>query len=465
MSLHEKLRNLPSVHELIEESSSLLKTTSVKLIKEAAREVLATWRSRILEGEEQIPLLEELAVEVAFKARRKQMSGLRKVINATGVIIHTNLGRSPLSREVCQEIKSIAEGYCSLEINLETGKRGWRYAYVEELLCRLTGAEAALVVNNNAAAVFLALQTLACGREVIVSRGELVEIGGSFRIPEVLKHSGAHLVEVGTTNKTYLSDYEKAITPETALLLKVHPSNFRVLGFTHEITRKELVELGRRNLLPVLEDLGSGALVDVGIFGVPSEPTVQESIRAGIDVVTFSGDKLLGGPQAGIILGRSGCLQQMKKNHLMRALRVDKLILAALEATLRLYIEEKQFNSIPVLRMLSLSYEQLEARAKKLLANLQERVGEECSLQLQEGFSRVGGGALPMAELPTLLVALKPKMLTPNSLSSRLRRSNPAVLARLQNDSLLLDPRTIVENDEGTLIEVIVSALNVSAEE
>jgi len=453
------LRSLPAVHELLNLLRERCPNYPLAVLKEAAREVLDNWRNLIQEVGKEPPGLGELVFEAEERAKKKLLPRLRRVINATGVVIHTNLGRAPLCEEACEALQNIARGYCNLEVNLETGKRGWRYSHVEELLKKLTGAEAALVVNNNAAAVFLALHTLARGKEVVVSRSELVEIGGSFRIPEVMAQSGARLVEVGTTNKTYPRDYEEAIGPETALLMKVHPSNFRILGFTHEVTREELVAIGRKHGVPVLEDLGSGCLVDLRNYGVGAEPPVPASIQAGVDVVTFSGDKLLGGPQAGIIVGRSVYLQKMKENHLLRALRVDKLTIAALEATLRKYLDQGAVESLPVLRMLTLSQEQLAARAEQLKKKIEALVGGSCDVEVEKGVSRVGGGALPLTELPTTLVALRPREMSAEKLLSLLRQGEPPVCARLQSDSVLIDPRTLGDGEEELLVEAVATAV------
>ena len=331
---------------------------------------------------------------------------LRRVINATGVVIHTNLGRSPLHPSALQHMIDVARRYSNLEYDLQRGERGTRYSHVEETLCRLSGAESALVVNNNAGAVLLALNTFAEGKEVIVSRGELVEIGGAFRIPDVMKRSGALLKEVGTTNRTHLRDYQKAIGPETALLLKVHTSNFRVMGFTSDVSLEELVDLGRQQNIPVMNDLGSGCFVDLSRYGLEKEPTVQEAIKTGVDVVTFSGDKLLGGPQAGIILGKKRFLDPIKSNPLTRALRIDKLTLAALESTLLLYLDEKKaIEEIPTLRMLTLHPVHLKRRGRRLLRRLAWIADKGVKLSLREDISHVGGGALPLQELPTTVLA------------------------------------------------------------
>ncbi len=457
MEKERLLRRLPPVHELVKACSG--KDLSPRLLAGAAREVLASWRQIVLEKGEAPPGFADLVEAVRARAREKFRPSLRPVINATGVVLHTNLGRAPLSAAALAAVMRVARGYCNLELDLDTGRRGSRYAHAEKLLTALTGAEAALVVNNNAAAVLLALHTLARGREVVVARGELIEIGGSFRIPEVLAQSGARLREVGTTNKTYPRDYEKAIGPETALLLKVHPSNYRVLGFTREVTRAELVDLGRKYQIPVLEDLGSGVLIDLQQYGVAPEPPVQASLAAGVDVVTFSGDKLLGGPQAGIIVGRARLLREMKENPLLRALRVDKLTLAALEATLQAYLKGEAERTLPVLQRLLISPDRLAARAASLKERLTARLGEACEVELRPGFSRVGGGALPLTELPTTLVVLRPKPVSATTLAARLRRGDPPVLARLQEAGVLLDPRTLTEEEEGLLVEAVLAAL------
>ncbi len=451
------LRSLPAVHELVRraaEGSGLPQ----HVLTAAAREVLAEWRQAVLERGEEPPGAAELAAAVRKRAKSRLVPSLRPVINATGVVLHTNLGRAPLSDSAIDAVAAVARGYCNLELDLGTGERGSRYSHVEGLLKELTGAEAALVVNNNAAAVLLCLSALARGKEVIVSRGELVEIGGSFRIPEVMAESGAILREVGTTNKTYPWDYERAIGPDTALLLKVHPSNYRVLGFTREVSREELVSLGKRHGIPVMEDLGSGALVGLRALERGSEPTVQESIAAGVDIVTFSGDKLLGGPQAGIILGRSEIVAVLKKHPLLRALRLDKLTLAALEATLRSYQRGDAAGEIPALRMLLLGGDELKERAERICEMVSEQLGASCCVSVSEGSSQVGGGALPLVELPTFVVVLRPRGMSAAELSERLRRGDPPVIARVQDDAVLIDPRTVAEEEEGQLAAAVAAA-------
>ncbi len=463
------LRTLPAVDELLHRPpiQILLKIHSRPVVVDSIRKVLGEKRRTILQGvEEEAAAAGSLtpdqwtdAVEEAVAATFRP--SLRPVINATGVVLHTNLGRAPLSEEALRNLVEIAGGYSNLELNLETGERGSRYQHVEELLCRISGAESGLVVNNNAGAVLLALNSLAEGKEVIVSRGQLVEIGGSFRIPDVMRKSGARLVEVGTTNRTHLRDYEQAITEETALLLKVHTSNFRILGFTAEVPLKDLAALGGARGLPVMEDLGSGCFIDLSPFGIEHEPTVQETLQAGVDVVTFSGDKLLGGPQAGIILGKKKFIDGIKKNPLNRALRIDKLTLAGLESTLRVYLEENRaLNALPVLGMLTCPLKELEGRARRFQRKLSKEISGECQITLREDSSQVGGGALPLQVLPTRVVAIRPLRLSAAALEERLRRSEPPVMARVKEEEVLLDLRTVAGEEEAGLREAVKKALN-----
>lgn len=457
MEKEKLLRQLPAVHELVNCCEPI--DCPQHLLTAAAREVLSHWRTGILKEGLVPPDLGSLAREVVGLAEKMMKMSLRPVVNATGVVLHTNLGRAPLSNAAVDAVLNIARGYCNLEMDLDSGERGERYSHVEELLCQLTGAEAALVVNNNAGAVLLALHGLAQGKEVVVARGELVEIGGSFRIPEIMSQSGAVLREVGTTNRTYPQDYERAIGPETALILKVHPSNFRVVGFTREVKRQELVAVGQRHNLPVMEDLGSGVFVDLQKFGLGWEPSVQETIQAGVDLVTISGDKLLGGPQAGIILGKNALVQVMKENPLLRALRVDKMTLAALEATLRAYLENNAETTIPVLGMLSLSSEELYQRAADLKDMLCSALPEECSIVLKKGVSRIGGGALPITDLPTTLIALSSPRINSHTVAERLRRGDPPIVVRLQDDEVLIDPRTLFPGDDELLTKALERVL------
>ena len=388
-----------------------------------------------------------------------EQPSLRRVINGTGVVLHTNLGRSPLAERAVQRVAEVARSYSNLELDLTTGERGSRYVHVEGLLCRLTGAEAALVVNNNAAAVLLVLTALAKGREVIVSRGELVEIGGSFRIPDVMAESGATLVEVGATNKTHGRDYEQAITEQTALLLKVHTSNYRLLGFTAGVSREEMVAMAHGRGLHAVEDLGSGVLLDLPAYGYDAEPTAILSVKAGVDVVTFSGDKLLGGPQAGIVVGRRELLERIRKHPLNRALRIDKLTLAALEETLRLYLDPAAaWREIPTLRLLAMPKEELSRRARALARLLRRKLGDLAEVAVIEGTSQAGGGSLPAVEIPTWLVTVQAKALPAHRVEERLRLGEPAVLVRVQHDRVLLDPRTLLEGDDRDLTNALTVA-------
>jgi L-seryl-tRNA(Ser) seleniumtransferase len=432
---------------------------------EAVREVLAAYRTRTLAGDlspaATRALLDPDAMQAAIEATaaRKTEPSLRPVINASGVVLHTNLGRAPLAPSALAALDAAARGYSNLEFDLAAGTRGSRQVHAERLLCALTGAEAALVVNNNAAAVLLGVNTLANGREVVISRSELVEIGDSFRIPDVMTRAGGRLREVGTTNRTHLADYEQALGPETALILKVHRSNFQLLGFTADVETTALVALARQRNLPVLEDLGSGALVDLSTYGLRREPLAADAIRAGVDVVTFSGDKLLGGPQAGILIGRGEILARLRRNPLARAVRIDKLCLAALEATLRLLREpERARHEIPILRMLSLSAEVIGARAEALAAALRAAVPDgDC--RIEDGASEVGGGALPLQSVPTRVLVLRSKRASVSTLEARLRTGTPPVLVRVQDDRVRLDLRTVAPDEEPGLLAALTSAL------
>ena len=428
------------------------------IILEAVRRGLDHLRKTIITApdpaklDESILSFEHLLPQFMEEIGNQVNPSLRRVVNATGVVIHTNLGRSLLHEDAIEHIAEVSRHYSNLEFDLTQGERGSRYIHVEQTLCRLTGAEAALVVNNNAAAVLLALNTIAAGREVIVSRGQLVEIGGAFRIPDVMNRSGAILKEVGTTNRTHFSDYERAIGEETALILKVHTSNFRIVGFTAEVELRELAQLAHANHLPVMEDLGSGCLIDLSKYGLGREPTAQEAIGDGADIVTFSGDKLLGGPQAGIILGKREYIERIKVNPLNRALRIDKLTLAGLESTLLLYLDEdKATREIPTLRMLAYSHDELQKRAQKLSRKIRARTPTELTVTVRDDVSQVGGGAYPVQVLPTKVVALKPNQGSAHQLEERLREGRPPIIARVSKEEVLLDVRTI-EDEEGKLI-------------
>jgi L-seryl-tRNA(Ser) seleniumtransferase len=454
-NLQEMLRTLPAVDELLrhEAVGEAMRTHPRTLVVRAVRNVLERSRAAILSAEsdserrpvDRAGLVNQVLVEVEHLGAFT----LRRVVNGTGIIVHTNLGRSLLCREALDRLQLIGSGYSNLEYDLEAGSRGSRYVHAEEILCEITGAEGALVVNNNAGAVLLTLNTLAQGREVVVSRGELVEIGGSFRIPDVMARSGARLREVGCTNRTHLRDYEQAIGPETALLFKAHTSNYQITGFTAAVDLESLVALGGKYGLPVMEDLGSGSFLDLSRFGLRGEPTVQDSVRSGADVVTFSGDKLLGGPQAGLILGRSRVISELRGNPLTRALRIDKLTLAALEATLRLYRdEETAVKAIPTLRMIAAGLDALEVRALELSERLGAAAGELISVEIVEGSSRVGGGALPTQDLPTKLVALGSSRFSAARLEAYFRECEPPIIGRVEQERFLLDVRTLQPGDE-----------------
>ncbi len=460
------LRHIPSVDELLTTPRIrfLLNEYPRWSVVEAIRQVLADCRRRVLAGnltsEEARALADpanlEMAVETA--ALRAAAPSLRPVINASGVVLHTNLGRAPLAEAALAAIRAAAQGYSTLEFDVDTGARGSRQAHVERLLCVLTGAEAAFVVNNNAAAVFLGVNTLANGREVLISRGELVEIGDSFRIPDVMTGAGGRLREVGTTNRTHLSDYEDAVGPETALILKVHRSNFQLLGFTSEVEAADLAALGKRRGLPSMEDLGSGALFDLSVLGLRREPMAGDAIRAGVDLVTFSGDKLLGGPQAGIVVGRRDLVTRLRRNPLARAVRIDKLCLAGLEATLRLLRQPEQARrQIPVLAMLGVPAAAIGARAEAL-ARAVEALAPGASLTVEDGSSEVGGGALPLQTVPTRLLSLR-GVESASVLEERLRRGEPPVLVRIKEDRVLIDLRTVALSEESALCKALVDAL------
>lgn len=452
------LRQIPKVDRILEWDGlkPLLDRHPRPTVLAAVRSILDAARAEVRQGTAVAADLAEAAMtsRIVRELERSTAPSLRRVVNGTGVVIHTNLGRSPLAAPARPLLDSIAYGYSNLEFDLERGERGSRYAHVERLLCELTGAEAALVVNNNAAAVLLALSALATSKEVIVSRGELVEIGGSFRIPDVMRQSGAILREVGTTNRTHPRDYRQAITPETGLLLKVHSSNFAVVGFTAEVSPAELVAIGREQTLPVMADAGSGSLLDLSRFGICGEPTVQEFVAAGVDVITFSGDKLLGGPQAGLIVGRTEFIAPLRKHPLLRALRIDKLTLAALEATLRLYRDERQaLAEIPTLRMLTVSGAELKSRAQSLTRRLRRALPPAIRLTPVAGTSQVGGGAYPLLELSTTLVAVERAGISPQEMEERLRRAAVPVIGRIQRGRFLLDVRTLLDDDLPLLAE------------
>lgn len=459
------LKQLPGVDYILEitKAHSVFDGAPRSVLVRCIRETLDDLRRKVFNRNIEIdssdlsdgailPILEQNV------ARAMQLN-LRRVVNATGVVVHTNLGRSLLAEEAVSNLEAVGRYYSNLEFNLETGKRGLRYTNVEDILCEISGAASAMVVNNNAGAVLLSLETIARGKEVIVSRGELVEIGGAFRIPDVMLKSGCILKEVGTTNRTHFRDYENAIDDNTGLLLKVHKSNYSIVGFTAEISLNEVVDLGKNYNVPVMEDLGSGTFIDFSKYGLVKEPTVQESVAAGADIVTFSGDKLLGGPQAGIIVGKKEFLDQIKKNPMTRALRIDRLTLAALESTLRLYRDEKKaVESIPTLRMITASVETIEKKARRLerlLKDFKEPRLETAILNLS---SKSGGGALPLLELPSRCVGVRISGMSANTIEKRMRNFTPPIIGRIEDDFFIFDPRTLLD-DELIIIQSAFAAL------
>ncbi|MFP3897252.1 MAG: L-seryl-tRNA(Sec) selenium transferase [Anaerolineales bacterium] len=447
MKTREELRRLPSVDEVLQRSfvAPWVQQYGRDIVVVAVREALDAWRDDILTGGAYDE--EELPPRVEERLRAIIVPTLRPVINATGVILHTNLGRAPLSDAVLEAMDDAGKGYSNLEFDLEEGHRGSRYVHAREILRRLTGAEDALLVNNNAGAVLLILSALAKGREVIISRGELVEIGGGFRIPDVMAQSGAHLVEVGTTNRTYLSDYTHAITEDTCALLRAHRSNFTIGGFSHQPEVSELVALAREHGLLVLHDLGSGTLIDTDQFGLSHEPTVQESVEQGVDVLSFSGDKLLGGPQAGIVIGKGELIHRLRHHPLTRALRVDKTTIAGVQAHLLHYLKGEALSRIPIWRMISMDQDTVASRARALLDALGQRA-RRCDLC--PGRSMVGGGSLPQESLPTTLIALPADDAA--SMARTLRLGEPSVVARIADERVVLDLRTVLPRQEEALL-------------
>jgi len=464
--MQELLRQLPSVDEALKDERvrAWVERFPRVLVVDAIRTALDRKRKEVLDGSRstrEVDLSLTAVLDAAGSVLRKLSEpSLRPLINATGVVVHTNLGRSLLSEAALQRIIEVNRSYSNLEYDIAAGERGKRYTHIEGILTRLTGAEAATAVNNNAAAVLLCLNTLAKGKEAIVSRGELVEIGGSFRVPEVMERSSAVLREVGSTNKTHLKDYEKAINPNTGLLLKVHTSNYKIVGFTKEVTPAELASLGKKHKIPVMWDLGSGSFLDLASYGVGDEPTVKQAMDAGVDVLTFSGDKLLGGPQAGMILGKKQFLDPIRSNPLARALRIDKMTLAALEATLTQYLdEEKAIREIPTLWMLTQPLSEIERKAELLASGIKSIGDTRLIIAIQDDLSQTGGGALPTGKLPTRVVAVGHRGLSANQIESRLRLGDPPVIARIKEGMVLFDPRTLNDGEIGKIIEAMTRIL------
>lgn len=444
------LRELPSIDHLLKHPrcEALLQRYNREYVTQQCRGVIDRMREEIRQNRgATVDVDQERIVDrIDMQIRRDSQSGHVRVVNATGTILHTNLGRALLAQAAVDAMIEVADHPINLEFDLAAGKRGKREETLQALLVELTGAEAATVVNNNAAAVLLGLNTLAENREVIVSRGEMIEIGGAFRIPEIMAKSGAILREVGATNRTHPADYENAVNEKTALLLKVHTSNYKVVGFTAEVTLEQLVAIGKKHKLPVMEDLGSGALIDLGKYGLPKEPIVADRIQAGADVVTFSGDKILGGPQAGLMVGKKDLIGRMNKNHLQRALRCGKLTLAALEATLRRYRQSPDIvREIPTLRAFTRPTDEIRALGEGLLPRLRNALGDEFELQLRDSTAQIGSGALPTEELPTVVVGVSHPTLSANAIAQKFRAAKPPIIGRIKDDRFLLDLRTIFD--------------------
>ncbi|NCO84577.1 MAG: L-seryl-tRNA(Sec) selenium transferase [Nitrospirae bacterium CG02_land_8_20_14_3_00_44_33] len=466
MSEKQKLlKELPSVDEILKGDAGVrwCRAYPRRYVLQAIRDVIDMRRKEIMDASSTDVSVEGMTGEIEMKIEKLSAFSLQPVINATGIVIHTNLGRSILSEKILDNVKKIAESYSNLEYNLEEGRRGKRYAHITGILREITGAEDALIVNNNAAAVLLCLSALAKGREVIVSRGELVEIGGSFRVPDIMSLSGAVLREVGTTNKTHLYDYKNAINENTALILKVHKSNYRISGFTEEAPAADLKKLSEEYHIPVMYDIGSGCMIDLKPYGIHSEPSVREIIKSGVDVVTFSGDKLLGGPQGGVIVGRKEYIEKLQKNPLTRALRIDKLTLAAFEAALMEYLDEdKAVENIPTLKMLLQKPERIKERAKQIALRLKRKCasgGKAAKIEVTEDTSKAGGGSLPEIEFPTYAVLISPENISVNDLEERLRKGTPAIIARIKDHALLLDARTIRADEIDSLVQGVNAAL------
>lgn len=469
-SKRDLFAKLPSIDDLLNNSRifQLCEELPRNLVLESIREVVDSYRKKIVAiDDSELNSLkffeEDIIRESIDKSNLKYELSLKTVVNATGIVVHTNLGRSLLSNNIKEELWSRASRYSNLEYDIDEGKRGSRYTHLTDMIKKITGAEDVLVVNNNAAAVLLILSTMAKGGEAIVSRGELVEVGGAFRIPSIMELSGADLVEVGSTNKTHYTDYEDAITENTKVLMKVHTSNYRIVGFSEEVTLDEMRKLGDKYDIPVVEDLGSGVFIDLSKYNMTYEPTVFDSINKGVDVVSFSGDKMLGGPQAGIIVGKKKYIEKMKKNQLTRALRVDKMTIAALEATLRFYLdEEKAIKNIPTLRMLTYTKEELIEKANQLYDVIENKLGyknDYAELYVEECKGRVGGGSMPTEELDSMAVILKPSKISINTLEEKLRLGRLHIIARVYDDKYVLDVRTIFRDQFEEVANEIVRVL------
>jgi len=461
---NQLLRSLPSIERLLERplASQLSADMSRERVRDLLREITGELREQLAaESQPSVPnaksLTELVERRLELRAAECARPSLRRVINATGVIIHTNLGRAPLANQAIQAVSEAAAHYTNLEYDLKAGERGHRELHCQELLARLAGSEAAVLANNNAAAVLLLLNTLAEGGEVIVSRGELIEIGGSFRIPEIMEKSGATLREVGTTNRTRISDYQRALSERTKLIFRVHPSNYRIIGFTERPSAHQIADLAHRAGVPSFEDLGSGCLIDLSPYGVKGEPVVAESLKAGISVVSFSGDKMLGGPQAGVIAGSREIVDRVRRNPLMRAMRVDKMTYAAIEATLRLYDRGEALSEVPVIRAIASTHEQIRDRAARLCESIARSTNGALNASLEDGKSVIGGGSAPEVSLPTVLVALLGNSMSASSIEELLRSHSIPIITRTERDRVLIDLRTVAEDDERIILGAIAT--------
>lgn len=457
-------RSIPKVDVLLENQDivTLIENHHRDVVVDVIREEIDKLRNFIKENDD-VNLIEEkinnLIENIKISTEKVYSYNIKKVINGTGTILHTNLGRAIISKKHADYLSEVVTSYSNLEYNLEEGKRGERYSHFEKLICKITGAEAAMAVNNNAAAVMLVLSSMAAEREVIVSRGELVEVGGKFRIPDVMKSSNAHLVEIGTTNKTHLEDYEDAISENTGAFLKVHTSNFKILGFTESVSIEELCKLGREKDIPVIEDIGSGVLIDLSKYGLEYEPTVQDSIKAGVDVVSFSGDKLLGGPQAGIIVGKKKYIDKMKKNPLTRAFRIDKFTATILEMIFHEYLnEEDAIKNIPVLSLITKDLKEIEKNANALFNKI-ENLENVADINVEDTFSQIGGGSLPAERIKSKSVTIMPKNISTQSLEAKLRAGKNPVVGRISEEKLILDMRTVLEDEIDILAQKLIDIL------
>ena len=457
-------RSIPKVDVLLENSDivTLIENHHRDVVVDVIREEIDKLRNFIKENDD-VNLIEtkinNLIENIKISTEKVYSYNIKKVINGTGTILHTNLGRAIISKKHADYLSEVVTSYSNLEYNLEEGKRGERYSHFEKLICKITGAEAAMAVNNNAAAVMLVLSSMAAEREVIVSRGELVEVGGKFRIPDVMKSSNAHLVEIGTTNKTHLEDYEDAISENTGAFLKVHTSNFKILGFTESVSIEELCKLGREKDIPVIEDIGSGVLIDLSEYGLEYEPTVQDSIKAGVDVVSFSGDKLLGGPQAGIIVGKKKYIDKMKKNPLTRAFRIDKFTATILEMIFHEYLnEEDAIKNIPVLSLITKDLKEIEKNANALFNKI-EKLKDVADINVEDTLSQIGGGSLPAERIKSKSVTIMPKNISTQSLEAKLRAGKNPVVGRISEEKLILDMRTVLEDEIDILAQKLIDIL------